>query len=84
MRMLLGKARLLAKQLFLGRGAREDAQKGMTGNTVILSQPAAKYEDVMPNVEGMASHLVVFFCQDTNDLEMFIHQQHVAGSGRVA
>ena len=47
-RMLASSARLLMRQLFLGRGAPEDVHKGMTGNTVLIAQPAPSYAQVLP------------------------------------
>ena len=38
-RVLAGRARLLMRQLFLGRGAGDEVHKGMAGNTLLIAQP---------------------------------------------
>ena len=45
-RMLASSARLVMRQLFLGRGAQEELHKGMTGNTMLISQPSPGYQQV--------------------------------------
>ena len=56
--MLASTARLVMRQLFLG----------MTGNTMIIAQPAASYEQVLPNVSGLSEGIVVCFCCGMNDI----------------
>ena len=61
-RMLASSARLLMRQLFLGRGAGEEVHKGMTGSTMLIAQPAPSYEQVLPNMAALAEGMVVLFC----------------------
>ena len=56
------------RQLFLGRGAEEEVHKGMTGNTVLIAQPAPTYEQVLPSTEALAGGIVVLFCRSADDV----------------
>ena len=56
------------RQLFLGRGADEDVHKGMTGNTMLVSQPSPSYAQVLPNTTALTEGLVVLFCRSTEDV----------------
>jgi hypothetical protein len=67
-RMLASSARLLMRQLFLGRGADEEVHKGMTGNTMLISQPSPSYAQVLPNTSALTEGLVVLFCKSTEDV----------------
>ena len=67
-RMLASSARLLMRQLFLGRGANEDAHKGMTGNTMLIAQPSPSYEQVLPNVSNLTDSMAVLFCKSADDV----------------
>ena len=55
-------------QLFLGRGADDELHKGMTGNTMLISQPSPSYEQVLPNTAALTEGLVVLFCKSTEDV----------------
>ena len=68
MKMLLSSARLVMKQLFLGRGTPDEVEKGLTGNTMIFAQPEASYEQVMPNMDAVTSGLVVLYCRSVADV----------------
>ena len=67
-RMLASSARLLMRQLFLGRGANEDAHKGMTGNTMLIAQPSPSYEQVLPNVSNLTDSMAVLSCKSADDV----------------
>ena len=67
-RMLASSARLIARQLFLGRGADDEVHKGTTGNTMLISQPGPSYEQVLPNTAALQEGLVVLFCKSTDDV----------------
>ena len=67
-RMLASSARLLMRQLFLGRGADDEVHKGTTGNTMLISQPSPSYEQVLPNTDVLTEGLVVLFCKSTEDV----------------
>ena len=56
------------RQLFLGRGAAEEMQKGMTGNTMLIAQPAPSYEQVLPSMDMLTGGLVVLFCRSVDDV----------------
>ena len=66
--MLLSTARLIMKQLLLGRGSPDDVEKGLTGNTMIIGQPTATYEQVMPNLDAVSSGMVVLYCRYVDDV----------------
>ena len=57
-RMLSSTARLIMRQ-FLGRGADDEVHKGMTGNTMVISQPSPSYDQVVPNNATLSDGLVV-------------------------
>ena len=67
-RMLASSGRLVMRQLFLGRGNPEGCHKGMTGNTMLISQPAPTYDQVLPNNEGLSAGLVTLFCRSLEDV----------------
>ena len=56
------------RQLFLGRGAHDEAQKGMTGNTMIIAQPSPSYSQTLPNMSAPSEGLVVLFCKSIDDV----------------
>jgi len=56
------------RQLFLGRGADDEVHKGMTGNTLVISQPSPSYDQVMPNFASLNDGLVVLFCKSVDDV----------------
>ena len=67
-RMLASSARLIMRQLFLGRGANDEVHKGMTGNTVLLVQPAPGYEQMLPNMNALTEGMVVLLCKSADDV----------------
>ena len=67
-RMLASSARLLMRQLFLGRGTDEEVHKGMTDNTMLVSQPSPSYAQVLPNTTALTEGLVVLFCKSSEDV----------------
>ena len=67
-RMLASSARLIARQLFLGRGPADELHKGTTGNHMIISQPSPGYEAQLPNVANVTEGLVVLFCKTIDDV----------------
>ncbi len=67
-RMLASSGRLIMRQLFLGRGAQDEVHKGMTGNTMLIAQPAPTYEQVLPNRSALTEGLVVLFCKSIDDV----------------
>ena len=67
-RMLASSARLLMRQLFLGRGADDEVHKGVTGNTMLIAQPAPGYEQVLPNMTALTEGIVVLFCKSVDDV----------------
>ena len=79
-RMLTSSARLVMRQLFLGRGAQEELHKGMTGNTMLISQPSPDYQQVLPNVEALTEGIVVLFCKNTDDVSkaqvLVVNREH--------
>ena len=66
--MLASSARLLMRQLFLGRGANDEVHKGITGNTMLISQPSPSYEQMLPNTAALTEGLVVLFCKSAEDV----------------
>ena len=56
------------RQLFLGRGADDEVHKGMTGNTMVISQPSPSYDQVLPNFETFSVKHVVLFCRSVDDV----------------
>jgi hypothetical protein len=68
MRLLLGRGRPMMRQLYLGRGPRDEVHQGLQGNTMIIAQPSAQYNQVMPNVSHCPSTLVVMFCNSVEDV----------------
>ena len=60
-RVLASSARLLMRQLVLGKGAGDEVHKGMTGNTMLIAQPSPSYEQVLPNMWAVSEGLVVLF-----------------------
>ena len=56
------------RQLLLGRGANEDAHKGMTGNTMLIAQPSPSYEQVLPNVSNLTDSMAVLSCKSADDV----------------
>ena len=67
-RMLASSGRLLMRQLFLGRGADDEVHKGVTGNTMLIAQPAPSYEQVLPNMTALTESIVVLFCKSIDDV----------------
>ena len=67
-RMLASSARLLMRQLFLGRGADHEVHKGVTGNTMPIAQPAPGYGQVMPNMTTLTEGIVTLFCKSLDDI----------------
>ena len=68
MRLLLGRGRPVMRQLYLGRGPRDEVHKGLQGNTMIIAQPSAQYAQVMPSVSQCLSSLVLMFCNSVDDV----------------
>ena len=68
MRILLGLGRPVMTSLFLGRGPRDEVHQGLTGNTMIVAQPSATYEQVQPNVHHTLDKLVLMFCKSVEDV----------------
>ena len=67
-RMLANSARLIMRQLFLGRGAHDEVHKGMTGNTMLIAQPSPTYEQVLPNTSNLTEGMVMLFCKSIDDV----------------
>ena len=67
-RMLASSARLIWRQLFLGRGPHDEVHQGMTGNTMLIAQPGPSYEQVMPNTSALTEGLVTLFCRSVDDV----------------
>ena len=67
-RVLASSARLLMRQLVLGKGAGDEVHKGMTGNTMLIAQPSPTYEQVLPNMSAVSEGLVVLFCKSVDDV----------------
>ena len=67
-RMLASSARLISRQLFLGRGPNDEVHKGATGNSMLIAQPAPSYQQVLPNQSALTDALVVLFCKSTDDV----------------
>ena len=62
LRMLLSLGRPCFRKLLLGRGAKEERESGLLGNHVLLSQPAAKLDDVLPpSGESLSNSFVALF-----------------------
>ena len=56
------------RQLFLAREADDEVHKGTTGNTMLMSQPSPRYQQVLPNTAALQDGLVVLFCKSTHDV----------------
>ena len=44
------------------------SEKGLSGNTMIIAQPTARYEQVMPDLVGVSERLVVLYCRSVADV----------------
>ena len=55
---LLGKGCLCLKQLFLGQGESAEVEKGLQGNTVMISQPQMTPEQILPSLTNLLDSLV--------------------------
>jgi hypothetical protein len=55
LRMLLGLGRPCFRKLLLGKGHKDDRQSGLTGNHILVSQPAADLGDVLPPTSAQLS-----------------------------
>ena len=67
-RTLASSARLVMKQLLLGRGPDDEVHKGMTGNPMLIAQPSATYDQVLPNLPALNDRMVVIFCRTIDDV----------------
>ena len=68
-RLLLSKGRPCWRKLILGRGAEEDLQKGISGNTILLAQARPQAQDICPpRTEDVQESLVVLFAKSINDV----------------
>ncbi len=67
-RVLAGRARLLMRQLFLGRGAGDEVHKCMTGIALLIAQPSPTYDQVLPTMDALTEGLVVLFCKSACDV----------------
>ena len=67
-RILASSARLVMRQLLLGRGPDDEVHKGMTGNPMIITQPSDTYDQVLPNLGALNDRLVVIFCRTIADV----------------
>ena len=62
LRMLLSLGRPCFRKLVLGKGAKDERESGLLGNHVLLSQPAAKLDDVLPpSGESLSDSFVALF-----------------------
>ena len=79
-RMLASSARLITRQLFLGKGPADEVHKGMTGNQMIISQPSPSYDQVLPNMANVSEGLVVLFCKSVDDVSkaemLVVNREH--------
>ena len=48
LRMLLGLGRPCFRKMVLGKGNKDERQSGLTGNHILVAQPAAELGDVLP------------------------------------
>ena len=63
-RLLLGKGRACMRQIFLGQGPRDEAGKGLIGNTILLSQAEATPTHILPALsKTLDSFCIVFLSQ---------------------
>ena len=67
-RMLASSARLIMRQLMLGRGADEEVHKGVTGNSMLVAQPGPSYDQVLPSMHALTDGIVVLFCKSVDDV----------------
>ena len=67
-RTLASSGRLVMKQLLLGRGPDDEVHKGMTGNPMLITQPSATYDQVLPNTPALNDRMVVIFCRTIDDV----------------
>ena len=67
-RILASSARLIMRQLFLGRGPDDEVHKGMSGNPMLIAQPSPTYDQVLPNLSALNDRMVVIFCRSLDDV----------------
>ena len=60
-RMLASSARLIVRQLFLGRGLGDEVHKGMTGNTMLIAQSSPGRDKTLSNLPSLHR------CHDQDD-----------------
>ena len=70
LRMLICLGRPCFRKLLLGKGHKEDRQSGLTGNHILVSQPAAELGDVLPPTSTqLSTSFVAIFGQSIEDLQ---------------
>ena len=68
MRLLLGLGRPMIHQIFLGRGPRDEVHQGLTGNTMLIAQPTADAQQVVPDPANALSNVTLMFCKSVDDV----------------
>ena len=68
MKLLLGKGRLLMKQLFLSHGTSAEVQKGLQGNTILISQPQVRIDQLMPCISNVLDSISIIFCKNKDEV----------------
>ena len=67
--MLLCVGRPCFRKLLLGKGHKEDRQAGLTGNHILVAQPAAELGELLPPTSASLSNsFVAIFGQSPEDL----------------
>ena len=66
---LLGKGRLCLKQLFLGQGESAEVEKGLQGNTIMISQPQMTPEQILPSLTNLLDSLSVIYCKSADEVK---------------
>ena len=69
LRMLLGLGRPCFRKMVLGKGNKDERQSGLTGNHILIAQPAAELGDVLPPTSAqLSASFVAIFGQSIEDL----------------
>ena len=69
LRMLLSLGRPCFQKLLLGKGAKEEREAGLLGNHVLLSQPAAELDTVLPpSGQSLSNNFVALFGKSSDEV----------------
>ena len=77
-KLMLGKGRMCYRKLFLGKGAKEDLEQGLTGNVVLVSQPIANLATVFPpDANDLLEHFIAVFAKSVTRRKVLSARQKI-------